>query len=44
MPEMAHSGHDHRQATFVGGSDDVLVLDRATRLDDGACACIGSGE
>lgn len=44
MPEVPHSGEDHRKACLIGGGDHFLVADRAARLDHGARACFGSGD
>ena len=35
MPKVAHSGRVHREPQPVGGLDDVLVMHRATWLNDG---------
>src|SRR5580698_5545211 len=39
MAEVADAGEDHGHAEFVGGRDDVLVLDRSSGLNDGGSAC-----
>ena len=44
MAEVAHSGEQHREPGFVGGGDDLLVADRAARLDHGGRARFGRGE
>ena len=41
MSKVSHAGEDHRDAMFVGGSDDFVVLDRAAGLDDGFGAGVG---
>lgn len=38
MAEMADTGEDHGQAELIGGFNDFLVIDRASRLDDGGSA------
>src|SRR5690606_16290186 len=44
VPEVPHAREHHRDAGFVGGIDDVLVLDRAARLDDRRGAGFDGGE
>ena len=51
MPEVANPGEDHGQSQAVGCGNHVLVLDRASRLNDCGCACsrnclkpVGKGE
>lgn len=43
MPEVAFVREDHRQASLIGCVDDLLVANRATRLDDGRGTGIDGG-
>ena len=44
MAEVAHAGHDHGEAFFIGGIYHLLVAHGAARLNDGGGAGFGSGE
>ncbi len=39
---MADAGEDHGEAMFVGCCDDLVVLQAATRLNEGADAGFGN--
>ncbi len=41
VPEVAHSGEDHRESVRVGGGDDLGVTHRAARLRDRGGARLG---
>lgn len=41
VQEMPDAGEDHGHSEAVGGSDHVVVADRAARLNDGNRACFG---
>jgi hypothetical protein len=41
VPEVPHSGEEHRQAKPVGGSNDFRIALRAARLDDGGSSRLG---
>ena len=41
MPEMTNTGKHHRDAVFIGSSDDFFVSDAAPRLDNAGCAGVG---
>src|SRR6187551_1836916 len=42
MPKMPHTCKNHRDAMFVSGGNDFVVLDRAARLNDRFGAAFGS--
>ena len=43
MPEVPHTGEDHRNAMLVGGFYYLFVADTTPRLDDGGDARFGGG-
>ena len=42
MPEVPHACEDHRDAVFVAGCDDFVVIFRAARLNGGFDSGLGS--
>jgi hypothetical protein len=34
MAKMSHAGEDHRDAMFVGGGEDFVVVNQTAGLDD----------
>lgn len=43
MPEMAHSGKDHRNAVFIGRFDNLFIPHAATGLDNRRDTRLGGG-